>query len=118
MTDIKTDLKEKPEGANAAALNAMADLQKMGFGSLNWMGTAWLENMRDLGSELMSFMADRIKEDVKTQHAILHCKDGEEMRIIQTDFMRKAVDQYTQETGKLVEMGKVFVAPPKAKTDS
>jgi len=102
----------------SSALNSMAELQKLGFGSLNWMGTAWLENMSDIGSELMSFLAERVKEDVKTQHAILHCNDATEMRKIQTEFMRKAVDQYTAETGKLVEMGNEFVSNAQSKTAS
>ncbi len=86
-------------------VNAMTDLQRAGFGSVAWIGTAWLENMSDVGAELMSFVADRVKEDVKTQHEILACKDMAEVQKIQAKFMRKAIEQYTAETGKLVDMG-------------
>lgn len=82
----------------------MAALQSLGLTRLNRFGTAWMEALGEMGSEVMSFVADRIKEDVKTQQQILHCDDLAELRRIQTDFLQKAIDQYTAETGKLVEM--------------
>lgn len=69
-----------------------------------WLGSAWFENMSDLGSELMSFVADRIKEDVRVQHELLHCKSLTEIQTVQAAFLQKAFDQYQAETGKLVEM--------------
>lgn len=111
----KTNVQDSAEKATASALNSMTELQKSGFGSVSWMGAAWFENMSDIGSEMMNFMAARVKEDVKTQHEILHCKDATEMRKIQTEFIRKAVDQYTAETGKLVEMGSEFMTSAQAK---
>ena len=73
--------------------------------ALNWMGTAWVEAMSEMGSELASFVAERIREDVKTQQAILHCKSLSEMQEIQANFMERAYVQYTVETGKLIEKG-------------
>ena len=97
------------EELGAAAMKAMTDLQSAGLGPLTWMGTAMLENMSAMGSEVTQFIADRIKEDVKTQHQILHCKDMTELRQIQSDFVQKAVEQYTAETGKLVQMSAEFM---------
>ncbi|NSX53466.1 phasin family protein [Parasulfitobacter algicola] len=85
-------------------MSAMADFQKMGFGSLSWMGTGWLENMGDFNSEIISFIAERVQEDVKTQHEILHCKDMDELRHIQAQFIQTAINQYTEQTGKMVEL--------------
>lgn len=69
-----------------------------------WMSTAWIESMADLGSEITSFVADRIREDVKTQHQILHCKSLAELQHIQAQFMQQALNQYSDETGKLAKM--------------
>lgn len=69
-----------------------------------WMGTAWLESFADLGSEISSFVADRIKADVQTQHALLHCKTLPEVQHVQAEFLQKAFDQYQAETGKLVDL--------------
>jgi hypothetical protein len=78
-----------------------------------WMGTAWFERVADLGGEVTSFIAERIKEDVKTQHALLHCKSLPEVQQVQADFLQKAFDQYQAETGKLIKMtGTVAVVDP------
>lgn len=88
-----------------AATSALAEMQKAGMGSFVQMNARWIETMGDMGAEVLSFLADRIKEDVKTQHELLHCKDVDEARRIQQRFVQKAIDQYQAETGKLVEMG-------------
>ena len=83
----------------------VAAMQDQALKSMSQMGLVWLEGMSDLGSEVLSFVADRIKEDVKTQHKMLHCKNVAELQHIQAEFMQTAIDQYTAETGKLVQMG-------------
>lgn len=90
--------------SNETSLDVMAELQKAGFGNMMGMGTAWMEAVSDMGAEVVSFVANRIQEDVKTQHKILHCKDFTELQQIQAEFFQKALDQYQAETGKLVEM--------------
>ncbi|TMM51205.1 phasin family protein [Sulfitobacter sabulilitoris] len=92
-----------------SAMQAVAELQKVGFGSIAWMGTAWLEQMSEMGSEWLSFVADRIKEDVKTQHQILHCRNIEEVQKVQAQFIQTAVEQYRDETGKMVEMSSTMM---------
>ena len=48
---------------------------------------------------------------MKTQHEILHCDDPTKLQHIQAEFVQKAIEQYTAETGKLVEMSqKLFPA--------
>lgn len=87
-------------------------LRTMGFGAVAGMGTTWVEVLSDMGSEVLSFVADRIKEDVKTQHEILHCKDVGELQRIQAEFIQTAMDQYAAETGKLVEMSQKLLRIP------
>lgn len=97
---------QDPKSSEAAApVNAMKHLQDAGFGNMMGMGTAWIEALSEMSAEVVGFVAERIKEDVKTQHEILHCKDPADLQHIQSQFMQKAMDQYKAETGKLVEMG-------------
>lgn len=86
-------------------MNPFLQLQEAGLGSLKGMNTAWLDAMGDMGAEVVSFVADRIKEDVKTQHEIMKCRTVADLQHVQAQFMQKAMDQYHEETGKLVEMG-------------
>ncbi|MBV2359126.1 phasin family protein [Thalassococcus sp. CAU 1522] len=89
---------------SAGSPGAFADLQNAGFGTMMGVHAAWLESLGDMSAEVAGFIADRIKEDVKTQHEILHCRDMEEMQRIQSRFIETALEQYQAETGKLVEM--------------
>lgn len=75
-----------------------------GYAILSQFGTVWMELLSDMGAEFLSFVAERVKEDVKTQHDLMHCKSPSEMQAIQSKFMQKAIEQYQVETGKLVQM--------------
>ncbi|UWR21828.1 phasin family protein [Sulfitobacter sp. S190] len=106
-----TPNKEDPVNAT---FDAVSQLQEAGMGNLLGIGTAWLEAMSAMSAEVAGFVAERIKEDVKTQHEILHCKNVADLQHIQGQFMQKALDQYQAETGKLVEMGtKAFTSSDK-----
>lgn len=107
---------DKRPTAGISADNPFAPLMQMqtaGLGGFLQLNAAWVESLGDIGAEVTSFLAERIKEDVKTQHALLHCKDMNEAREIQARFIQKAIDQYQAETGKLVEMGMTAFAPQK-----
>lgn len=103
--------REEKAPTSEAPLNAITQLQEAGLGSMMGMGTAWIEAVSDMSAEVAHFVAERIKEDVKTQHEILHCKNVADLQHIQAQFIQKAMDQYQAETGKLVEMStKAFAA--------
>lgn len=108
---------QKPETPDKEtdALNNFAGFAS--FGPAAWMNVAWFENMAELGSEITSFVAERIKEDVKTQHALLQCKTLEEVHHVQAQFLQKAFDQYQAETGKLVEMTGDMAGEMRARTE-
>lgn len=104
---------QKTEGNTP--MSVVSELQKAGFGNMMGLGTAWAEAFGDMSSEFATFVAERIKEDVKTQHEILHCKSVNDLQHIQGQFVQKAIDQYQAETGKLLEMGtKMFSTATKA----
>lgn len=114
----KSQTQEPSSTATPEMLNTLTHLQEAGLGNMMGMSTAWLEAISDMGAEVASFVADRIKEDVKTQHEILHCKNVADLQSIQYDFIRNAMDQYQAETGKLLQMGtEAFAVPPDAKKE-
>lgn len=90
--------------AFASGEELVQQMEQAGLGPLRWLSTSWIEAMAELNNEVVSFVADRIKEDVKTQHKILHCKDATEVREAQREFLENAYAQYTEETGKLIKM--------------
>lgn len=81
----------------------LTEAQNAGLGSLSWLGTKWVETISDVGAEWLSFVADRVKEDVKMQHQLLHARTIGEVQHLQAQFLQKAMDDYRDETGKIVE---------------
>lgn len=96
--------KTKPEADTIPSADALAQLQQAGFGNLVGMSAAWMEALGEMGSEMLNFVSERIKEDVKTQNEILQCKNAAELQHIQAQFVQRAMDQYHDETGKLIEI--------------
>ena len=101
----KSPTQDKTSTSADAPFNAITQLQEAGLGSMMGIGTAWVEAISDMNAEVAQFVAERIKDDVKTQHQILHCQNVADLQHIQAQFIKRAMDQYQAETGKLVEMG-------------
>ncbi len=105
MQDTNKESQGKQSTDRQGAGMAMKQLQDAGLGPLGWLGTTWFEAMIDINSEVIDFIADRIKEDVKTQHEFLHCKEPAALQKAQMAFLERAYVQYTTEAGKLLKMG-------------
>lgn len=101
MTKKTTQDSEK---SARAAFEPFGQMQTDALAKMLGLSASWLETMNEMGAEWQAFVARRIDEDVKTQQKILHCKTQSELRDVQVEFMKKAVEQYHAETGKLVEM--------------
>lgn len=97
-TETDTTSQLEPE----KVFQTLSEAQTAGLGSLSWLNTKWIETMGDVGAEWLSFVADRVKEDVKTQHALLHAKSLGQVQHIQAQFLQKAMEDYNYETGKIV----------------
>lgn len=117
---MATDKERAAAGkAQAAGITSpMTDFQRNGLGAAAWMSAAMIETVTALGNEVVQFVTERITEDVRTQHALMHCKDFNDMQRIQTAFLRTALEQYSAESGKLVQLGTGVIAsamPKRAK---
>ena len=112
----KSNAKDSTTQNASDPFNILSQLQNAGFGNMMGMNTAWMETLTDMSAEVASFVAERIKEDTETQHEIMQCKTATDLQHVQAQFIQKAMDQYHEETGKLVEMGtKAFT--PKSDAD-
>ena len=74
-----------------------------------WPATRAFEALSDIGSEYMEFLAERVREDVRVQHALLHCKDVDGLRKIQESFLRTAADQYSAQAGRMTALTNEFL---------
>ncbi|KPP88640.1 MAG: Phasin protein [Rhodobacteraceae bacterium HLUCCA08] len=102
---------KKPEDPVALISDLMSQWQQMGLGSLNAFGAGWFEKMSDMGSDWLRFVSDRVAQDVQFQHDILAAKSPADLHRIQSDFFRKAMDDYAAQTGRMVSMGSKLIDP-------
>ena len=103
------DDKELLTSGPAEALKTIAGMQGAGPSAVARMYVTWLEGIGDLGSEAFQFVSERINEDVKVQHEILHCKNPADLLSIQRRFLQTALDQYVEEGGKLMKLSNDIV---------
>lgn len=105
------DIHEKAmKEATQAVTDLMGQYQKMGMNAMTMMGGDWFERLSDMGAEMLDFYSNRIKEDVELQHKLLHCRDLSEMQKVQGEFLQRALNRYSEEGGKLMEMSSAFWA--------
>ncbi|HKL68827.1 phasin family protein [Salibaculum sp.] len=62
--------------------------------------TLWLEVM----AESTRFLSERVRTDLEMQQAMLRCQSPTEMVRLQSEFFRKAIDQYTSEAQRMFEI--------------
>lgn len=80
----------------------IAGFRKPASGGLPWLNVAAYEKLAEMGADFVDFLGERLHEDVKMQHAILHCRDANALMQLQQAFIRTAIDQYTSQTGRVV----------------
>lgn len=66
----------------------------------------WIAKMSDMGCETLRFVTARVGRNLLTQNALLHAKTAAEVQHIHADYVQKAMDDYTAEAAKLLELSK------------
>ena len=61
---------------------------------------AWVAIM----SESARFVSDRLRQDFEAQKALLACQSPADLIEVQTEFMKKAIQQYTAEMTRLYDI--------------
>jgi hypothetical protein len=82
------------------------EAQVEAMGRMTAFNTAVAEAMGRYGQEFMTFVQERLAEDTKTQQELMNCRDLSQMAEIQSQFLERAIQQYTDETGKLVDLSR------------
>ena len=84
---------KKPEAATSG-LPAMTAAMMVGNPAL---AKAWTEVM----TESARFVSERLQHDIETQKVILACKTPAEVMQVQSEFFRKAMQDYSEEAQRM-----------------
>lgn len=99
MADTKTKPREK------STEDTMQSLHKEGIANLADMNTNLFETFGDISAHMAKFIAQRIEEDVKVQHDLLHCKSLTDVQNVQLSFFEKALRQYQESAVRMFDIG-------------
>ncbi len=115
----------KTEDAVTSATNMMKAWQEAAAGSMPGsmanlganLGPMWLQTMTSLGTEMLNFVAERVKTDVQTQQELLKAKGLAEVQQIQARFIEKAMQDYRNEMARMMQLtqDKAATSPDTAK---
>ncbi len=91
----KTDA-SAPEASDPASAGVAAAMAA--FNPLTT--SAWSELMQ----ENMRFLTERLEQDLETQRAMLACRTPQDLMQVQSEFLRNAFAQYTQQSQRIMQM--------------
>jgi hypothetical protein len=97
---------DKAKDAMAPMANLIDAMQESSTKMLSGFGSEWFGTMSSVGTEMLAFMSERVKQDIQTQQDLLQAKGIAEIQKLQADFFKKAMEDYSAEMTKLMEIGK------------
>jgi hypothetical protein len=93
-----------------AAAGPLASVQEETLHTLKDSGAAFFNGLTHLQSEVVDFVAERIRQDVETQAQLLSCRTYEDVRDVQSRFFKTAMEQYAAEATKLMKISTEMLA--------
>jgi hypothetical protein len=109
-----TNRTSEPDEAIASAQDSIIDSvthgQQEAIETLESAGHAMFEGMNRVQHEIADFITERIRQDMETQQQFLRCRTLDDVRRVQTDFFKTAMDQYASEATRLLKLGSEVAA--------
>ncbi len=68
-------------------------------------GEALFDGVARTHRQIAEFVAERLRQDMAARQAFLGCRTLQDLRDVQSRFLRTAVDQYAEEAARLMRLG-------------
>jgi len=91
-------------------IDTVTATQQEAIETLESAGQVFFSTVTRVQEEVAGFLAERIRQDLDTQQALLRCRTLHDVRDVQASFVRTALGQYGDEVAKLVRMGSEVAA--------
>mgnify|MGYP006310678577 CR=1 FL=1 len=82
------------------AARAEAALQQAGLGQLDWIGPEWILWLSELDTEVVRFLAARVRGDAALRMAIRRCTAPCDRRRLQVDALREGLVACAERQGR------------------
>jgi hypothetical protein len=91
------------------AIDAVTATQQETLEAIETAGATMLENVTRAQRAIADFVSTRIREDLEAQQQLLRCKSFDEVRSVQSKFIKTAMEQYKSEAARLFKLGAATV---------
>lgn len=95
---------DNPMGDFTRMFEDFSKAQAQGVDTIQAMASAMTEAMSGYGTEIADFLSRRFAEDTEFQSKLMACRSPADLAELQQGFFQKALADYGDETGKMVEM--------------
>lgn len=99
------DPADQIESAEDRLIDAVTATQQEALESLETTREAVLDMLSRARDEISSFVAERVRQDLDAQKALLRCRNIDEIRDVQVRFVRTAMDQYGGQAAQMLRIG-------------
>jgi hypothetical protein len=96
---------EPIESVEDRLIDTVTATQQEAIDTIESAGQAMFDVLSRAQAEITDFVAERIRQDLDTQQAFLRCRSLDEVRDLQVNFLRTALDQYGVEAARLMRLG-------------
>jgi hypothetical protein len=96
---------EQLESIQDRLIDTVTASQQEAIDTLESASQAMFDMLTRARAEISDFVAERIRQDLDAQQAFLRCRNLDEVRDVQVQFFRTALDQYGGEAAKLMRLG-------------
>jgi Phasin protein len=73
-------------------------------------GTAIVEGLSKAQKEISDFVSERIRQDIEAQSEFMRCRTFDDVREVQSKFLKTAMDQYSAEASRLMQISADLMA--------
>lgn len=91
------------------AIDAVTATQQETLEAIETASATMLENVTRAQRAIADFVSTRIREDLEAQQQLLRCKSFDEVRSVQSKFIKTAMEQYKSEAARLFKLGAATV---------
>lgn len=91
------------------AIDTVTATQQETLEAIETAGATMFENMTRAQRAIAEFVSTRVREDIEAQQQLLRCKSFDEIRSVQSKFIKTAMEQYKSEAARLFKFGAATV---------
>jgi hypothetical protein len=87
------------------SIGLATESQQQALETIGRTGTSMLAGLGEVQREIADFVAARIRQDLETQREFLTCRTFDEVREVQSRYLRSTMDHYSEEVRRLIQLG-------------